>query len=78
MAHGFTTRSVAIHTRTRDQVWQRGTSVVEDKALGATIIDGIEFTAKRNCWPVILFPGQGTKFWPGRNAAEASKVRRRR
>jgi hypothetical protein len=53
--------------------------VVEDKALGATIIHGIDFTAKRNCWPVILFPGQGTKFWPGRNAAaEASKARRRR
>jgi hypothetical protein len=65
---------------TREQGWQGGTSVVEDKALGrATIIDGIEFTVARNCWPVTLFPGQGTKFWPGRNAAaKASKARQRR
>src|SRR5271156_3460932 len=68
-----------IHTRTREQVWQRGTSVVEHKALGRDDHHGIEFTAKRNCWPMILFPGQGTKSWPGRNAAaKASKARRRR
>lgn len=57
-----------IHRRTREQARRRGTSVVEDRAWGATIIDGIEFTVGGNCWPVILFPGHGTKFWPARNA----------